>query len=143
MLRSQPAVSKEAEALKKAMPEVFASHPAGPFCLKRCEVASVGDGFNFLKYRHRRDPTTEIVRQRPSYQSYERFKLRVRHMTKTTNPLTLDALLDLYAKTWSSAFPLWEPNELSWILLSITTELAKQGAFATQCKAKEADGALK
>ena len=63
----------EAKALQKALPEVLAAHPAGPFLLNRCEIRHVGDGFDFLKYRHRRDPFTGEVRLHPAGKCYWRF----------------------------------------------------------------------
>jgi hypothetical protein len=121
----------EAKAFHIALPEIFKSHPAGPFCLKRCEVGNVWEGFNFLKYKHRRDSITHEVRFRPATKSYAKFKNRVISIAQQEGPATAEAKVELYSKNWSDSFLLWNRNEISDILLWCTAfEATKEGLKA-------------
>jgi RNA-directed DNA polymerase len=68
--------SKGACASKIALSAVLENHPAGPFHLKRLEIVSLQEGFNFLQYRHRYDLLDNVVRRRPSAASYARYHQR-------------------------------------------------------------------
>jgi hypothetical protein len=111
---------EEAEALKKALPGVLESHPAGPFLLKRCEIHHVNDGFDYLKYYHKCDPFTGKVRRRPSSKSYYRYSQKVTEgvvkIGPNNDPEVRQQLLE-YSRHWVKAFPRWRRNYQGKLLL--------------------------
>lgn len=119
----------EAKALKEALPGMLASHPAGPFQLKHCDVHYVGDGFDFLKYRHRRDPFTGRVHRRPARKSYWRYTQRVIKIASSEPLVEGRKSLARYGKSWVKAFPRWRRNWLSKCLLLQTTHTAMKHAL--------------
>lgn len=68
---------KEAKAFEKALDGMLASHPAGPFRLKRCSPENVKFGIDFLQYRHRRNIFTGKTVRRPAARSYRKYKERI------------------------------------------------------------------
>jgi hypothetical protein len=117
-----------AESLKKALSGVLESHPAGPFQLKRCEVHHVNDGFDFLKYRHKRDWLTGKVHRRPASKSYWRYTLRVVDIARAEPIDEGIRRVARYRRNWMRSFPRWRWNSISKLLLWLTTgEALKKG----------------
>ncbi|AWN43815.1 reverse transcriptase domain-containing protein [Methylobacterium durans] len=105
------------KALQIALSAALEQHPAGPFRLKRCEVANIHAGFDFLKYRHRWDPFTGAVKRRPAAKSYYRFYQRV-ITTVQTEPVA-QAIKEIgpYRRYWIKAFPRWKQTPASKVLM--------------------------
>lgn len=107
----------EGNAMKEALSEMLASHPAGPFCLKRCEVRHVGDGIDFLKYRHRHDPFTGLVKRTPAAKSYWRFYRKVLVIAQTEPVRVALSRIGTYRRRWMDAFPRWHRTPSSKLLM--------------------------
>lgn len=107
---------KEAEALALDLLGSFETHPAGPFRVK-FNVGDVEKGFDFLKYHHKRDWVTGKVRRRPSNKCYRRYVGKVAAKVLAEG----EELIADYRGRWTTSFRRWERNELSEILLDITT----------------------
>jgi hypothetical protein len=112
---------EEGEALTKALHETFKSHPAGPFRLKRCEIAYAVDGFSFLQYRHRLNPGTGKVRRRPAHRSYERYARRVAEIVRIYPWAVAVKRVARYRYLWMRSFRRWQWNAHSKLLLWLTT----------------------
>jgi RNA-directed DNA polymerase len=104
---------KDATALKKVLIETLESHPAGPFRIKHCDINTLQDGFNFLQYRHRRDPFTGHARRHPSTRSYARYRRRVTATFVKYNFIKAFKLTARYRRLWMKSFRRWK-----WICLS-------------------------
>jgi hypothetical protein len=114
--------------LNKALPGVFESHPAGPFLLKRCEVRHIDHGFEFMKYRHKRDPFTGKIHRRPAAQSYSRYSQRVIKIMCSEPTRLAVRKVARYRSNWMRAFPRWRWNSTSKLLLWLTTgDAIKEG----------------
>ncbi|ACL55935.1 hypothetical protein [Methylobacterium nodulans] len=120
-----------AKALQTALDGILKHHPAGPFRLKRCEVANIFDGFDFLKYRHRRDPFTGAIKRRPAAVCYYRYERRVIATVQTRSVANAVKDIGAYRRNWMGAFPRWEWNPLSkQLLANRMEELVRQEAPA-------------
>ena len=112
---------KEAGALTNALDGVLQSHPAGPFRLKRCEVAHAGDGFNFLQDRHRWDEVDHAVHRRPSTNSYRRYRAEVMRLVHENEYAQAVRKIARYRYLWMKSFRRWPWNSHSKLLLYFTT----------------------
>lgn len=113
---------QEAVALNKALIGVFQSHPAGPFRLKRHEIAHVSDGVSFLKYRSRLDHVSGEVRRHPAAASYARYQRRVEQITvESKTQRDFMRALAGYRWRWMQSFPRWRWNQVSRLNLWFTT----------------------
>lgn len=122
---------QEAVALKKALVGALSSHPAGPFRLKHCDVEHVGFGFNFLQYRHRRDPFVERLHRRPAAKSYEKYKRKVISLFKGHSYRDAFRHTARYRWHWMRSFRRWEWNSLSKLgLWQNTIDAMDQGVAA-------------
>lgn len=144
-----PAATRlEADTFAKTLPERLGAHPAGPFRLKRCEVAEAQVGFNFLKYKVRRDRFTGAAQLRPSDLSYHRFHERVREIVR------LEALDEVYPAVmayrdhWLTSFRRYEANPTALNLLGLLSighlpgHLLKKWDFSCQTYAKSGQPVL-
>ena len=102
----------EADALSKALIGSLKSHPAGPFCLKRCDVMNASNALDFLKYRHRIDLFTDEVKRRPSPHCYLNYERRVRLFSQANKPIKAFRLAARYRYRWMRSFPRWRWNSL-------------------------------
>lgn len=96
---------EEAEAAAKALKEMLASHPAGPFRLKRLDVVHVNDGFDFLKYRFKRDWLDGSLKIRPAAKSYKNFNQKVLGIIQGEAVDTVHEKVLAYRAHWLAAFP--------------------------------------
>jgi hypothetical protein len=115
---------KEAKALAKALHEMFKSHPAGPFQLKRCEIAYAVDGFSFLQYQQRLNPVTGKVLRRPAQSSYERYARKVTEIVRAYPWAIAAERIVQYRYHWMRSFRRWEWIEPSELLLWLITQNA-------------------
>jgi hypothetical protein len=112
---------EEGEALTKALHGTFKSHPAGPFRLKRCEIAYAVDGISFLQYRHRIIAGTGKVWRRPASNSYERYARRVTEIVRVYPWAVAVKRVAKYRYHWMRSFRRWKWNELSKLALWLAT----------------------
>ena len=103
----------DATTLKKALIETLESHPAGPFRIKHCEINTFQQGFNFLQYRHRRDPFTNRAYRHPASKSYARYRQRVVRTFLTYKFSEAFKRTARYRYLWMKSFRRWK-----WICLS-------------------------
>lgn len=115
---------EQAVALSKALPEVLASHPAGPFRLKRCEVTHIRRGFDFLGYHFVLRTSDVDVHRRPSWKSYERYGEKVSRIAQFEPEADVPLLVNRYLGRWIRAFPRWPHNIYSRGLLAGSTDEA-------------------
>jgi len=100
-----PAVTQEvAETLANTLSYCLGNHPAGPFRLKRCEVVDARAGFNFLKYKFRRDHRTGYAKLRPADLTYLRFAERVRDIAKWEPINDVYPMVMTYLHRWLASF---------------------------------------
>jgi hypothetical protein len=119
----------EATALKKALPGMLKSHPAGPFRLKHCDTKHINKGFDFLKYHFRRNPFTGKVRRRPATKSYSRYERRVVSLILKTPKARIREAVEHYTAAWAGSFIRWRPVRLSFIQLAGNTAAAVQAGL--------------
>lgn len=96
---------KKAEAIAEALREMLASHPAGPFRLKRLEIKHISEGFDYAKYHLRRDPIDGHIKIRPSSKSYAKFRDKVRTIVRDKSVQEVYAHVMSYRARWLAAFP--------------------------------------
>lgn len=102
----------ELKAFEMSLLEYLSNHPHGPFQLKHTEIVNAEAGFDFCKYRFKRDVQHGGVRLTPSNKSYFRAKIKIMKMTKE-HPFDVYHRLEKYIERWAAAFPLWERNDQS------------------------------
>jgi hypothetical protein len=103
---------------------MFKSHPAGPFQLKRCEIAYAVDGFSFLQYQQRLNPVTGKVLRRPAQSSYERYARKVTEIVRAYPWAIAAERIVQYRYHWMRSFRRWEWIEPSELLLWLITQNA-------------------
>jgi RNA-directed DNA polymerase len=103
----------DATTLKKALIETLEAHPAGPFRIKHCDINTFQEGFNYLQYRHRRDPFTHHAYRHPSSRSYARYRKRVVGTFLTYKFPDAFKRTARYRYLWMKSFRRWK-----WICLS-------------------------
>lgn len=113
--------NEEGQALTIALHEIFQSHPAGPFQLKRCEVVRATAGFSFLSYHHRFELDTGKVWRRPSGSSYRNYERRVIEIARDYSGKEAVRRVARYRFNWIRAFPRWKWTTFSKTLLWLTT----------------------
>lgn len=111
------ATHDEAETLAKTLSDCLGNHPSGPFRLKRCEVVDARKGFNFLKYKFRRDRFTKHAKLHPSDLSYHRFAERVRGRVKSELLKDVYPTVITYRRNWLGSFRRYHPCEHALTLL--------------------------
>lgn len=111
---------KEAKAFEKALEGTLASHPAGPFRLKHCNVEHINVGFDFLQYRIKRHPWTQKTMRRPAARSYGKYKKKIEeyfaevtwqdelHRTERRREAVRNTAR--YRSRWMRAFRRWTVN---------------------------------
>jgi hypothetical protein len=111
----------EAQAYIGAFKKILKTHPVGPLELKEgSKVAAVKPHFEFVKYRY--CASDAGTHRRPSGRSYYRYEHRLRERVLNAGPLHAKESGFSYMRNWASAFPKWDKNELSEILLELTTQ---------------------
>ena len=128
----------EAGTLQKALQGVLESHPAGPFRLKRCEIADIDVGFEFMKYRHKRDFLTRRVHRRPAALSYWRYIQKVCDFVRADPTKHGVRRVAQYRRRWIQSFARWRLYPHSKLFLWITTRDAIKETMAEKAKAPEA-----
>ena len=125
-----------ADTLAKTLSELLEVHSAGPFRLKRCSVEDARPGFNFLKYKFRRDRFTGRSYLRPSDLSYHRFGERVRGIVRDEPREKVYPAVMAYRGRWLTSFRRYQPNWLALNLLwqstiaKLNPELEKRWDFS-------------
>lgn len=96
---------KKAEAIAEALREMLASHPAGPFRLKRLEIKHISEGFDYASYHLRSDAIEGHVKVTPSSKSYLRFRDKVLVLIRDKPVEEVYARVMKYRAQWLAAFP--------------------------------------
>lgn len=106
-----------AKSLAEAIKKRFGNHPGGPLGLKRLDLNSIEQGFQFLGYWLRLDHFSEEpkVRAQPSHEAWAKFSRKLMRKLGSVAPKpSWDEAVELaqaYGKQWRLNFPLWQPTE--------------------------------